>query len=212
MTMTIQSKLENLKEEKYREFSLKLLPKDTNILGVRLPVLRKLSKKVRLEELTDNTFEEIMLQGMVIARIKDFEVMKEKLISFLPKINNWSICDSFVSSLSITLKHPSETLELLKNLSTSSLEFTKRFVIVMLLRYYINEKYLEEAIKLVLSISKDEYYVKMACSWFITEVYAFDKTIGENLLEKQENRDIIKMTKSKIRDSFKIKKDKESRF
>lgn len=205
--MTIQTKLEELKEEKYQRFSLSLLPKDTNILGVRLPILRKLSKKVTLEELTDNTFEEVMLQGMVIGRITDFEDMENKLISFLPKINNWSICDSFVSSLSITKTYPDKMFKLLKTLSTSSLEFTRRFVIVMSLHYYINEKYLNNSIKLVQSIPKDEYYVKMACSWFITEVYAYDKIIGEKLLEEQNDIKIIQMTKSKIRDSLKIKKE-----
>ena len=41
----IRDELEKLKEEKYKEFSEKLLP-GIKIIGVRLPILRKLSKKI----------------------------------------------------------------------------------------------------------------------------------------------------------------------
>ena len=65
---TIEKMLVQLSDEKYRIFSSSLLPGVDHILGVRLPILRKLSRTLTLEELSDDTFEEIMLQGMVIAR------------------------------------------------------------------------------------------------------------------------------------------------
>ena len=38
--------LQSIKEEKYKNFSLKLLPAKTKLLGVRIPILRKLSKEI----------------------------------------------------------------------------------------------------------------------------------------------------------------------
>ena len=51
-------------------------PGTSNILGVRLPILRKLAKKIirgdwraYLASAQDQSFEEIMLQGMVIGYV-----------------------------------------------------------------------------------------------------------------------------------------------
>lgn len=60
-------------EEDYRIFTMKLLPGTEHILGVRLPVLRKLAKKLARGEwqeyltgAADDSMEEIMLQGMTL--------------------------------------------------------------------------------------------------------------------------------------------------
>ena len=70
----IKQELRVLAEEKYRQFSMRLLPGVNNILGVRLPALRKISKKIIKtnwrEFIRDNDnqyFEQTMLEGMVIA-------------------------------------------------------------------------------------------------------------------------------------------------
>ena len=83
-----------------------LLPGIEHVLGVRLPQLRQIAKEVAqgnwqqylLEE--PYYFEEIMLQGMVIGAIK--VEPKERLqyvAAFVPRINSWSVCDSFCSGL-----------------------------------------------------------------------------------------------------------------
>lgn len=64
-------------EEDYRAFTMKLLPGTEHILGVRLPVLRKLAKKLARGEwqeyltgAADDSMEEIMLQGMTLGYVK----------------------------------------------------------------------------------------------------------------------------------------------
>lgn len=63
---------------KYQIFMQKLLPKGTVILGVRLPVLRKIAQQVIhkdkdefLLKLTTETFEERMLYGFIVALMKE---------------------------------------------------------------------------------------------------------------------------------------------
>ena len=69
--LKIREELINLSEEDYRDFSSKLLPGINNMLGVRLPALRKIAKSIAkedwknyLDNVRDDYFEEVMLQGM----------------------------------------------------------------------------------------------------------------------------------------------------
>lgn len=204
----IRDELEQLKDYKYKEFSEKLIT-GISIIGVRLPILRKLSKRITLEELTDNSFEEVMLQGMIIGNIKDIEIFKEKCIEFLPKINNWSVCDSFVSSIHITNNYKKEMFDFLNSLLTRKEIFIKRFILVMYLRYFICDEYIDKVLNNIRKIKMDNYYVEMAYAWCLTEIYLKYK---DKFFEftKREYEKIssftIKKTISKIKESKKTNK------
>ena len=79
MKQEIKKELENLADKKYREFHKGLCPGTENILGVRVPVLRNYAKKLSkekeikylLENIDNQYYEEIMLQGMLIGLEKD---------------------------------------------------------------------------------------------------------------------------------------------
>ena len=122
MQQAFKKRLLSLADAQYQQFSAKLLPGiSTPILGVRLPALRSLAKELArkhgaqaLALLTDDTLEELMLQGMVIGELKEgpesvFALIKQ----FVPKINCWSVCDSFCTSLKIARRFPQETWALL---------------------------------------------------------------------------------------------------
>ena len=82
MTEEIKIRLYELAEEKYREFNQKLLPGVEHVLGVRLPLLRKLAKETAKGDFRaylseaqkkisrDSIYEEIMVQGLVIGYAK----------------------------------------------------------------------------------------------------------------------------------------------
>ncbi|KRU27692.1 putative DNA alkylation repair enzyme [Clostridium sporogenes] len=50
MNKTIREQIFQLADEDYQKFSSKLLPTTNNILGVRLPQLRKLAKVIAKED------------------------------------------------------------------------------------------------------------------------------------------------------------------
>ena len=106
----IKEQLSLLAEPAYRDFSSSLLPVTEHILGVRLPALRKLAKENWLENLarcTQDSFEEIMLQGFIIGYAKaPLPDILEQIAAFLPKINNWSVCDSFCITLKAAGENP----------------------------------------------------------------------------------------------------------
>ena len=101
----IRKQLDMLSEPDFREFTAGLMPGVRNVLGVRLPALRRIAKqeargnwKEYFEQALDDSYEEIMLQGMVIGYLKeDLDVVQGLIRDFVPKIDNWSVCDSFCS-------------------------------------------------------------------------------------------------------------------
>ena len=118
MKQKIKKELKQLVDEKYREFHKGLCPGTENILGIRVPVLRdyakKLAKEYEIKELLKNIdneyYEEIMLQGMLIGLEKDKDKDKgiqnilKDIEEFVPKIDNWAVCDVFCAGLKMTKK------------------------------------------------------------------------------------------------------------
>ena len=46
-----------------------------------------------------NSYEEVTIEGLVIAQIKDLNLQTQLLANWTTKIDNWSSCDTVVSSL-----------------------------------------------------------------------------------------------------------------
>ncbi|MSS64194.1 DNA alkylation repair protein [Velocimicrobium porci] len=171
--------LNQLSEQKYQRFSSKLLPGTENILGVRFPKLRSLAKtiakddwKTYLQVAQDDTFEEIMLQGMVIGSVKaELEELIPYMREFIDKIDNWSVCDSFCSSLKRTAKEKEQMWEFLQEYFHSEREYDLRFAVVMFLNYYVEKEYLQIGFGYFDKINREKYYVKMAVAWAISICY-----------------------------------------
>lgn len=175
----IRSKLFNLSEDEYRNFHSKLCPNTENILGVRLPLLRNIAKdlaKNNWEAYLNNPYneyyEEIMIEGLTIGYIKtDINTRLKYIKRFIPKIDNWAICDSFCNNLKFTKKNLNEVWEFISTYLSSNKEFELRFAIVMMLHYYINEEYIDRVLHILNDINHEGYYVKMAVAWAISFAY-----------------------------------------
>ena len=191
MKQKIKQELKQLADEKYREFHTGLCPGTENILGIRVPVLRNYAKKLSkeyeirdlLNDIDNEYYEEIMLQGMLVGLEKETNKEIQNLLQdierFVPKIDNWAICDVFCAGLKITKKHEKEMWDFLQKYVISDKEFEIRFGVVMILDYYITEKYLEKNFAIFDHIQSDKYYVQMAVAWAISIclIKFYDKTI-----------------------------------
>ena len=203
----MKNKLLKYQDVKYREFSKKLLPGIDNIIGIRLPVLRKLAKEIDFNDLTDDTFEEVMLQGMIIGNMKDIDEVVDKIKIFVPKIDNWSVCDSFVSGLKITKTNLDKMYNLIINYKSGTC-YEKRFLLVMLLNYYLNDEYIDRVIDIILSIEYSEYYTMMALAWLVSKMYINYKDRVIYLFESNKLSDeVVNKSISKIKDSYLVSKE-----
>ncbi len=177
MKQKIKEKLFELADQKYKEFHGGLCPGTNNIIGVRVPVLRSYAKELvkeyqteeLLKQIDNEYYEEIMLQGMVIGLAKeDFKIIQKQMKEFVPKIDNWAVCDVFCAGLKATKKHKEKMWDFIQKYLKSNKAFEIRFGVVMILDYYIEEEYLEKAFQIFDSITNQEYYVQMAVAWAIS--------------------------------------------
>ncbi|MBP3904575.1 DNA alkylation repair protein [Turicibacter sp.] len=227
MIETIRNELLVLAEPTYQRFAMRLLPGTDHLLGVRLPKLRQMARKISkrdyeayLQNNDELYFEEIMLKGMIIGYIKvPLDAKLELIRQFVPKINNWSVCDSFCSGLKFTKDHQMEVWTFLQPYFQSSHEFEVRFAVVMALIYYIEDLFIESVLETLDQVKHQGYYAQMAVAWAIsicfikqekkTQTYlenhsldpftyqkALQKIIESNQVDKKTKARIKKMKKS----------------
>lgn len=207
---SIRNELNSLVDEKYKKFHSGLCPNNNNILGVRIPKLRKIAKDISkgdwrkfLEENKNEYYEETMLEGFVIGYSKmELEERFKLLYKFIPKIDNWAVCDCSCSTLKFVQKNKKEMWEFIKTYLKSSKEFELRFAIIIILDYYLTDEYIDEVFNIFDKVKKEDYYVKMAIAWTLQVTYVKykEKTIkyleNNNLDDFTYNKAIQKMIES----------------
>lgn len=212
----IRKQLFEKQDLKYKKFHSSLCPNIDKIIGVRMPELREMAKKISIQnyvkflnEGQEEYYEELVLKGLVIgyANISIEETLKY-LKKFVPKINSWAVCDTTCSNLKITKKYMSEMWEFLKQYLVSKNEYEIRFVIVMYLNYYLTDEYIDEILQEIDKIKNDDYYVKMAIAWLISFAYIKQKDKTEKYLQ-ENNLDKFTQNKAiqKICESYRVKKE-----
>ncbi len=177
--LDMRSEIENLAEQDYKQFSGSLLPGIDHVLGVRLPELRKLAKQIAASDWQEYLagepyyFEENMLQGMVIGVISvSPEERLQYMTAFIPRIDNWSVCDSFCCGLKFAGKHQALVWDYLQPWLQSGEEYSIRFAVVMMMNYYLNDGYIDRVLSLLDDVKHDAYYVKMAVAWALATALA----------------------------------------
>ena len=123
-------------EDGFRKFTSGLILGSDLILGVRVPKIRALAKRIAKEDwraylagARDDSYEEIMLQGLVIGYAKgEINEMLSWARGFLPKIHDWSVNDAFCSTFKTAQKHRPQVWDFLMEYKDSPREFEQRVV------------------------------------------------------------------------------------
>lgn len=205
----IKDRLFSMQDLSYREFHAKLMPtidKET-IIGVRTPALRKYAKEliktdleVFLQDLPHEYYEENNLHGFIIEAIKDYDQCLAAINAFLPYVDNWATCD--MMGPKVFKKHLPELRAQIQMWLDSGEDYTIRFGVNMLMKYYLDEAFEPEYLDWVASIQSEEYYVKMVVAWYFATALAkqYEATIGimeQKRLEKwTHNKTIQKAVES----------------
>lgn len=175
-------------EEKFKTFSAALIPNCDAMLGVRLPKLRQKAKELakgdwqKFIQADCEYMEETLLQGMVLGCLKlPVEEHLALVKDYVPKITNWSLCDSFCCGLKFTAKNRERVWEFLKPYLASKDEFELRFCVVMLLDFFVTEEWIDKVLDVLFALDSEDYYAQMGIAWAISVCAAkfFDKTYAK---------------------------------
>ncbi len=211
--------LQNNAETKFAEFSAPLIP-GAKVLGVRLPVLRKFAAKLAKENWQDfflngpeEYTEHIMLKGFLLSHIKDIDLLLKYLKLYIPKIDNWAVCDSPLSSLKLVKKHRPLLWEFIQPYIKDKREFYARSAACLLMYFFIEEEYIDLVLKSLENIKAEGYYSRMGVAWALSICYIKFPGKTEELLKRQ-TLDIFTHNKtiSKIKDSFRVSNADKARL
>ncbi len=171
----VRRELFALGDEKYRDFHKKLVPTvdEERIIGIRVPELRKYAKAFPVQDRTaylnllpHRYIEENNLHAFLICGIKDFDVAMNRTEEFLPYIDNWATCDSFMPK--VFKKYPDEVYAKVKEWLHSRHTYTVRYALVTLLNNFLDEEFSAEMLDLTANLRSEEYYINMAIAWYFS--------------------------------------------
>lgn len=217
----LRTRLRGIADEKYREFHGKLIPGVTQeFWGIRVPELRKAAKEIirgdwrefLASAKEEPVYELTMLSGLVIAGAKcEFEEKLERLAGFIPRIDNWAVCDIVCGELKAVKKNRERMYEFLQPYFEAEGEYERRFALVILMQHYLVDEWIDRVIAVYGSVRLEEYYVKMAAAWGLSVCFVKfrDKTL-EFLRETAMDDWTYNKTLQKARESYRVSpEDKE---
>ena len=212
--MTILEEFKKIKDENYKNFSTKIIPTNQEILGVRLPAIRKIAKNIAKTDISDfieedkgNIYEMIMVEGLVLSYVKSPFIELIPLIeNFLEKVDNWAQIDSVIMSF----KNIDDKKLLLKTAQKwikSEKEFVVRAGIILVLSNLVEKEYLDVVFEISNNINHKGYYVFMGNAWLISVCMA--KFPNETMEYFKNNKLDIKTQNKAIQkscESFRVTK------
>lgn len=216
--IALRTELESLADPKHKAFTEKLIPGCNNVLGLRMPMQRKIAKRIaksdsvaflqKKQESQDLYFEEVMIEGLVIGQIKEVEQALHYAKHFIPKINNWAHTDSFCGDFKIAKKHQAEVWAFIPPYLRSTNTYDVRVAVVMMLFHFINDEYIDKHFAIYDAISHDDYYVKMAVAWAVSMCFVkYPQQTMAYLKDNQLDNDTYNKALQKIRESLRVDKE-----
>jgi 3-methyladenine DNA glycosylase AlkD len=200
-----------------KEFSKKIVvPRDHEVIGIRTPVMRIFAKEIcggdwrsYLNETDDVYHEDMIIRGFVIAQAEmDTDERSELIRRFIPKMDNWAICDTFCSALKVNKKNSGLMWEFITPYLDTDDEFQIRFAVAMMIFHFVNAEYVKDIIVCMEAIEHPAYYVKMAVAWCLSTCFI---KFPEQTMKYLENNTLddftFGKTLSKITDSFRVSDD-----
>lgn len=208
MKLDIRQELFAAADPKYKAFHKKLIPdvQEDKIIGVRIPQLRKLGKKLENDDFAWDYYEEVMLHGFYIGYKKmEYSERLSLLDEFVPRIDNWAVCDCVCASLKFIEKKRTEFLQYLKKYMDSEKEYELRFAAVILMDYYLTDDYIDFSLNWLKNVKSEYYYVQMAVAWALCTAFTkYQDKVMPVLESKTLPKDVQNRTISKIKDSFRV--------
>ena len=181
--------LEANADSEYAKFHSRLLKNDgINVIGVRIPDLRKIAKQFagcidNLMSFPDEYYEVTFIKLTAVSNLKYEEFIKYA-DSCVSLIDNWATCDCFAPKC--IEKHRQEFLPYIEKYLSHEGEFYQRFALTTLLHFYIADEYLDLIFNAIQRVDREKYYyVHMAAAWLMAEVLVKYYNLGVKFLQTE---------------------------
>ena len=183
-------------------------------IAVPSPEIHKITKEIHkgnfyefldlwIWEFHSNT----IINGELICKIKDFDLMEKYLLKYSQQVDNWASVDCL--KFKFAKENKPKFLSLAKNCITHPHPFTRRLALIILLKLCGDKDYINEILSLANTLFNEEhYYVNMANAWLIAECFTKHRDKTLSMLQSHNlNKFTINKAISKCRDSFRVSKD-----
>lgn len=190
--------------ESYAVFNRRIVNTKMPVIGVRVPDLRRLARKLApdmsaadiselLLKAQNESFDYVLLCGLLITHFRlDDQTTIDLTKQYLPCVDSWAHIDVFVEK---KRRFTGEVwwdfaLECLQNED----EFTVRYGVISLMTNFLDESHINQVFAALRNVKHDGYYIKMALAWLYATaaVHFFELTLAE-----LENEHIDAWTRNK---------------
>jgi 3-methyladenine DNA glycosylase AlkD len=175
----------------YAAFNKKIAKTGKEVLGVRMPDMRRLAKSLAkgmdakavrefLRAADKDVYEHVLLSGLLMnyAKLTDREIISLAR-EYLKYADSWALIDLFAEKMKTFDK------DLWRNFVVrclaSSREFTVRYGVIVLMANYLDAESIDGVFDDLRKVHHDGYYVKMGLAWLYAEaaVDHYDMTLAE---------------------------------
>ncbi|MDD4111037.1 MAG: DNA alkylation repair protein [Clostridia bacterium] len=186
-------------------------------LAIQSPIVKKITNEIakgNFLEFLDlwlwEYFTNTSINGGLICKIKDFELMTKYLIEYANRADNWATCD--LLKFKFTEQSKPQFYVLSQKFIKSKKPFVRRIGMMILFRMIGDEKYIDKILEILNSFENEtEYYVNMVNAWVVAECFTKQREKTLKFLQSHKlNKFTINKAISKCRDSFRVSpEDKE---
>lgn len=211
-----QSYLKSLENKEKIERS-KIITKTTlPVLGINNPTLKNIAKDIYKNDFLNfldlmiwDYYENTIINGYLINKIKDFNTFKHYLDIYSKKVDNWASCDV----LKFNVKNNEENFfNLSLEYSQSNLPFVRRIGMYILFDFIKIDNYINKIFHQLDTFTYEEhYYVNMMNAWLLCECFIKQRDLTLKYLNNHKlNTFTINKAIQKCRESYRVnKEDKE---
>ncbi len=207
--------LKSIRNEDKIEWTKNIVNTKMDVLAIKTNVLRDIAKEIMkgnylsfLEQNNHLYYESLVISGIIISNIKDFNLLKKYLYKYSLLIDSWASCDI----LSFKTKNKEEDYyNLALEYINYPLEFQKRLGISMLFPL-VNDAYIDRILSIIDSFTEASYYyVDMILAWLLCDSFIKERDKTLQFFKKNNaNSFVINKAISKCHDSYRVtKEDKE---
>jgi 3-methyladenine DNA glycosylase AlkD len=171
--------LKTFADKEYRDFQSTLVPTGKRVIGVKMPILRKLANEILkgnwryfLELCTLTYYEETTIKGLVIGMSNvTLHEYTHLIDNYSRLVKSWIVCDTFCSGLKGINNYPDDFWYSMDFLLKSKNPWQVRMGLVTMLNFYLTDNYLPAVFTRLDAISSEHYYVKTGIAWLVTTAY-----------------------------------------